>query len=63
MRILKKLGPDKYAEFDDESNRQLTVEMTREEAYSYRLKFQVDDLASWAVESADIEFSRKESST
>lgn len=61
MRILKKLGPNKYAEFD-ESGRQWTVEMTREEAYSYRLKFQVDDLASWAVESADIEYSKLEPS-
>lgn len=56
MRIVKKLGTDRYIEYDSESGRILTVEMTRNEYYSYRLKFQVDDLALAAIEAADKEY-------
>jgi len=60
MRILKKLGPDRYIEYDEESGRILTVEMTRNETYSFRLRAQVDDLAIAAVEAADREYDEQE---
>lgn len=60
MRIVKKLGTDRYIEYDSESGRILTVEMTRNEYYSYRLKFQVDDLALAAIEAADREYEHEE---
>lgn len=60
MRILKKLGPDRFIEYDSETGRILTVEMTRSEVYSFRLKFQVDDLALGAIEIAESEYEQEQ---
>lgn len=53
MRLVKKLGPDRYIEHDSDSGRIMTVEMTRNELYSHLLRGTWEDMASFLVEDAD----------
>lgn len=53
MRIPKKLGPDRYIEYDSESGRILTIEMTRNELYSHLLRGTWEDMAIFLIEDAD----------
>jgi hypothetical protein len=56
MRLVKKLGPDRYIEYDSESGRIWTVEMTRNELYSHLLRGTWEDNALYLVEKADREY-------
>ena len=63
MRLLKKLGPDRYIEYDEESGRILTVEMTKDELYSHLLRAIWEDKASYLIKEADKNYEQENKQT
>jgi D-hexose-6-phosphate mutarotase len=53
MRTVKKLGENKYVIYDTELKRIMTIEMTRDEAYSHLLRATWEDHASYLLDAAD----------